>query len=116
MDGVTIYLAKALLCFAQTCHPVLLGEDTKPGVYDMRVLWVASPGYGPNVLEFDRAKDGSWFAIHQTYTGKGVKREHLYAQPAAKRRFVTNGCPNVQPEVYQQLLNEHRMDKLTIVP
>lgn len=116
MDGVTIYLAKALICFAQVCHPVLLGENTQPGVYAMRVLWVASPGYGPNVLEFDRMKDGNWLAIHQTYSGNGVKRAHLYTQPAANRRHVTAGCPNVQPEVYQQLLNDHANATLTIVP
>lgn len=116
MDGVTIYIAKALICFAQTCHPVLLGEDTAPGVYDMKVLWVASPGYGPNVLEYDRAPDGSWFAIHQTFTGGRVDRSKLYDKQASVRRRVTNGCPNVQPHVYQQIFNDHRFKKLTILP
>jgi hypothetical protein len=49
MDVVTIFIAKALICFGGTCHPVLLGERTPTGVYNMSILYTQQPGYGGEV-------------------------------------------------------------------
>lgn len=101
MDAVTIFLAKALICFQGVCHPVLLGENTHPGTYDMNVLLTDQRGYGGDVLMYD-SDDRQWYGVHRTYNNLPA-RERLYSRDAEARRYVTNGCPNVQPEVYEQL-------------
>lgn len=113
MDVVTIFLAKAVICFQGVCHPVLLGKNTKPGTYDMVVVHTKQPGYGGDVLYYDRDRTGR-YAIHRTYANS-PRRVRLYSAPAAARRYVTNGCPNVQPEVYQRLYDCCRRQKLVIV-
>lgn len=104
MDAVTIFLAKALICFQGTCHPVLLGEDTEPGTYRMAVLHTDQPGYSGNVLMYHRDHRG-WFAIHKTFDSPATRRRtQLYhTGNPADRRYVSNGCPNVEPHVYEQL-------------
>lgn len=104
MDTVTIFLAKALICFQGACHPVLLGHHTEPGTYPLAVLHTDQAGYGGDVLQYHRDHRG-WFAIHRTFDSPSTRRRaKLYhTGRASDRRFVTNGCPNVEPEVYEQL-------------
>lgn len=102
MELVTVFLSKALICFSATCHPVLLGPQTQPGNYVLKVLHTQQPGYGGDVLMYD-ANDREWFAIHRTYNLGNVRRAHLYANTTPRQRRVTAGCVNVQPAVYTQL-------------
>ena len=52
-----------------------------------------------SVLEFLRAGEYA-FSVHRTWPG----RARLYSNASVYRRAVTNGCVNVQPEVYDRLL------------
>lgn len=116
MDAVTVFIAKALICFANTCHPVLLGDNTRPGTYDMSILYTEQPGYGGDVLVY--ADDGdAWRSIHRTYTlDRRRDREALYANTTPEQRTVTAGCVNVEPELYQDLRDNYRNLPLIIMP
>ena len=115
MPPVTIFLAKALICFQGACHPVLLGHDTRPGTYPMVVMETQQKGYWGEVLVYYREPTG-WWGIHKTYKPLWNKRDPLYAGPASGRRYVTGGCPNVQPAVYNALRECCANSTLTIVP
>ena len=64
------------------------------------------PGYGGDVLQFDEdAKQV--YAIHRVWTLKPEQKrlERLASPDPKQRNSITNGCINVSPEVYQQLLD-----------
>lgn len=115
MDVVVI-LSKAVLCFAAVCHPVLVGRDTPTGTFQLQERTVVSPGYGSDnsVLVFTE-DDTTWFAIHRTW-GSLPARVAAYGRPAADRRFITHGCLNVQPYVYEKLKDCCSNAELTVVP
>lgn len=101
---VVVFLAKALICFSGTCYPALVGKDTHPGVYELHRRYVVKPGYGGDVLQYDE-NSTTWFAIHRVWTLKPAqrRRERLASGVAADRLDVTNGCINVDEEVYKKL-------------
>ncbi len=96
---VDVFLAKALICFAGTCHPALVGRTTPIGEFQLRPLAISAPQYGGDVLEFARDSQGDVFAIHRPPTSK---RRQLLA--AFYRPAVTNGCINVTTETYTALM------------
>lgn len=115
MDPVTIFIAKALICFANTCHPVLLGPDTRPGTYEMNILHTQQAGYGGDVLMYD-SNETMWYAIHRTYDYGAVRdRARLYRDTTPEQRMVTAGCPNVEPHVYEELKANYLNSPLVIV-
>lgn len=99
---VVLYLSTMLLCLGVECWPALAGEDTVPGQYDIQLLSVDEPEYGGDVLVY-RETSIAIFAIHRTYPG----REKMYKLSAEKRRYITNGCINVEPQVYERLVGEY---------
>lgn len=103
---VTVFLAKALICFSSVCHPVLIGDGTKPGEYQLIPREVLAEGYGGNVLQYDE-NDQMVFAIHRVWTGipSERRRERLGSSSVAMRQGVTKGCINVSEEVYESLLD-----------
>lgn len=103
---ITVYLAKALICFAGTCHPALVGRDTHPGEYPLIQRHVLAEGYGGDVLQFDET-DEIVYAIHRVWTLKPSqrRRERLNSGVAAQRQNVTNGCINVSEEIYENLVD-----------
>jgi hypothetical protein len=116
MDVVTIFIAKAVICFGGTCHPALVGDRTEPGTYSMNILYTQQPGYGGDVLVFDE-KEHSRRAIHRTYTlDRRRNREVLYDGTTPDERTVTAGCVNVEPELYEELRDNYRNLPLIIVP
>jgi hypothetical protein len=95
---ITVDLAAALICFAGSCHPALVGNATPPGTYQIELRRVTPPAYRGDVMVF--AEDARYlWAVHRTWPG----REKLYLEPAEARRSVTKGCINVEPHVYEQL-------------
>ncbi len=114
MDAVTVFLAKALICFAGNCHPALIGHDTVPGTYDMSILYTQQRGYGGDVLMYDQ-DDRNWYGIHRTFDNL-PHRERLYSRDAEARRYVTQGCVNVEPDVYEDLRDNYRGLPLIIQP
>lgn len=116
MTSVTVYLAKALICFAGQCHPALVGVSTPTGAFDLKERQVSASGYGGDVLQFDEDDTFVW-AIHRVWTGnpKEARIQRLQSSDP-KRRLITNGCINVMPEVYEQLKDCCSASELVIEP
>ena len=111
---LTLYLSAALLCTPTECFPALSGRDTPLGTFAIQRRFVASRGYGGDVLQFH--DDGrAIFAIHRAWLGKPSERrlERLASPDPNDRRHVTNGCVNVMPDVYDRLTEAR---SLTVVP
>lgn len=97
-------LSAAMICFAGTCSPVLVGKETPRGTFPLVQRFVQSPGYGGDVLQFhETARDV--FAVHRVWLERPSERraERLASPDAALRRGVTGGCVNVAPAVYEAL-------------
>lgn len=103
---ITVFLAKAIICFAGNCYPVLVGPKTPLGDYPTRQRFVESPGYGGDVLQF--TDDGTTvLAVHRVwmFDKKHNRWELLEQDDASKRVGITNGCINVMPPVYDALID-----------
>lgn len=108
---VVVSIALATICFtykpggAEECHPVLIGADTPHGQFTLNQRLTKSPGYGGDVLQFLDTPSGV-FAIHRVYllNPKEHRAERL-KNPDPQMRHITHGCINVEPEVYDQLMN-----------
>jgi hypothetical protein len=103
---ITLFLAKALLCTPSACFPALVGDATPVGTFELNRRYVAARGYGGDVLQFDESARHI-MAIHRVWLGKPSERrlERLASDDPADRRGVTNGCVNVMPDVYEQLVD-----------
>jgi hypothetical protein len=95
---VTLILSKALICFAQMCHPAVIGTDTLEGTYPLIQRHMVS---GEDVLKY-RQIGKDVYSIHRTLPG----RDRLLTSSPASRRHVSKGCINVSNEVYSLLLDE----------
>ena len=95
---VEVSLAAATLCFGGECYPALVGTTTPQGIYTLQQYRVRDPRYGGDVMEFLRV-GGEAFSVHRTWPG----RERLYGLPIGNR-VVTKGCINIEPHVYEKLL------------
>jgi hypothetical protein len=116
MDVVTVFIAKALICFGGACHPALVGENTLPGTYPMTVMYTEKPGYGGDVLVYRETEDAR-FSVHRTYTlDRRRNRAELYDGTTPEERTVTAGCVNVEPELYEELRDNYRRHPLIILP
>ena len=111
---VIVDVAAAIICFASTCHPVLVGKDTPRGEFQLTQYAIESPGYGGDLLVFKRDK-GDVFAIHRVLDLPGQQRPARLHSPYPKHRIdVTGGCVNVAPEVYDKLVDCCSDSKVTI--
>ncbi|MEO6093287.1 MAG: hypothetical protein ABIT04_00875 [Novosphingobium sp.] len=101
---LVVFLASALLCVGDRCYPALVGRDTPVGHFALHRRHVQQKGYGGDVLQFLETKRDI-FAIHRVWLGRPSERraERLARGSAAERRWVTNGCINVAPEIYERL-------------
>lgn len=95
---ILVDVAAAVICFAEVCHPAIVGRATPRGEFVAQHTATALPGFGGDVLVFHEASTYR-MAIHRTWRG----RERLYSQPPEKRT-VSNGCINVEPAVYDALV------------
>jgi hypothetical protein len=105
-----LYLSTMLLCLGIECWPALAGVDTLPGTYPLTLMPVEEPEYRGDVLAY-RETDTIIYSIHRTYPG----REKMYTLPDEKRRRITNGCINIEPNVYDRLVKE-QVYQLEIIP
>lgn len=117
MEGLTLFLSKALLCASAQCWPVLVGPSTPiGGPYPIRQRYTSDPGYGGDVLQFKEDEEYVW-AIHRVYTlNPKEKRKDRLRDPNPKNRFITKGCINVDPDLYNYLVINFRSSTLTILP
>lgn len=104
MTEVIVYVALGLICFAGECHHALVGTDTKPGTYQQVLRLTDQPFYGGDVIQYDETAD-SWYAIHRVWLGNPHQRrlERLKSSDYKDRVGITNGCINVDPQVYESL-------------
>lgn len=98
---IEVWLGKALLCIAGTCHPVLVGDTTPTGTFPL--VEASTPKYG-TVLVFARDSKGGVFAIHKPPTER--RRALLQGD---SRTGITLGCINVPDAVYERLRGHNRV-------
>lgn len=114
--GVVVELGAATICFFGQCFPALVGDSTPLGQFDMIERRVVSEGYGGDVIQFK--DDGEFiFAIHRVWTGN--PREQRYQRLRSNDpddRFITDGCINIDPSVYERLKSCCLDHTLTILP
>jgi hypothetical protein len=113
---IEVLLAKALICFAGQCHPVLTGNLTPVGVYELSERRTDQPGYGGSVLQFKETKTVV-YAIHRVfpYDKRMNRAEVLKTAVPSFRRHVTMGCINVEPAVYEQLVSYAKSDRTLVI-
>lgn len=98
-----VFLGLALICFNGECHPILYGDTTPTGQYDLVLRITQQPGYGGDVLQFKQEDDSSIYAIHRVYTlDRKRDRFAIIRSPNANKK-VTNGCINIETSVYDKL-------------
>lgn len=111
---VIVSLAAATICFSGICYPALIGKTTPTGEYQLQQRLTEQPGYGGDVLQFTEDKT-SWTGIHRVYllNPKQKRAERLKSTSIADR-VITDGCINVDPEVYKKLVDCCSTDKIII--
>lgn len=73
-----------------------------------------SAGYGGDVIQFKETPT-EVYAIHRTWTLRPEQhREQRIKSSNPKDRLITKGCINVEPVVYQELMDCCSNDKLLI--
>lgn len=104
MSLAVLSLSTAMICFAGTCSPALVGKDTPKGTFPLVQRFVQAPGYGGDVLQF-KENEQEVFAVHRVWLLRPAQRraERLASPDAAQRQGVTGGCVNVAPETYEAL-------------
>jgi hypothetical protein len=117
---LTVSLSLAAICFTyqavEECHNVLIGHRTPVGEFQLAQRFTDTKGYGGDVLQF-RETDHEVMAIHRVWTLNPEQRrvERLASTDPKQRRFVTNGCINVSPKVYDRLVECCSDSKIAVV-
>lgn len=116
MSLALVSLKLAVICFANQCHPVLVGEHTPVGHFPVEHVATAEPGYGGDILQFAETGEVA-YAIHRVWLGKPSEHREarLRSDDTQDRRSVTHGCINVDPATYQALLDAD-VDELVVEP
>lgn len=103
---VIVDVAAALICFASICYPALVGEDTPKGEFQITEYSTKEPGYGGNILAFKKNEVGQVYAIHRVIDVPGQQRLARIRSPYIEHRItITAGCVNVDPEVFDMLVD-----------
>lgn len=114
-------IALATLCIVgnvdeppERCYPVLVGADTPKGEYQVQQRLVEASGYGGDVLQFKEDPDVI-YAIHRVWLGRPwEKRQERLKSSDVRKRRITMGCINVDPIVYEMLLDCCSTDTLIV--
>ena len=111
---VTVHLAAAIICFAELCHPALIGTKTPTGEFPLVYGTTDDPGYGGDVLAFYE-DESVVYAIHRLWLLKPEqKREQRIKSKNPKDRLITSGCINLTTDVYKKLVDCCSEDTLVI--
>jgi hypothetical protein len=109
--SVIVNIALATICFTyngtEECHPVLLGKGTATpmGEFILQKRYTDDKGYGGDVLQFHETKN-EVYAIHRVWLlNPEQKRLERLKSSNVKDRYISGGCINVDPAVYQKLLD-----------
>jgi len=101
-------LSLALLCFGADvsdyqCYPMLYGNSTPIGEFDMNLRLTASKGYGGDVIQF-LDTDHVVLAIHRLWLlNPEQHRDTRINSDNPRHHIITNGCINIMPLVYDKL-------------
>ena len=115
MVEVVVHLIAATICFSGSCHPVLVGDTTPTGTYDLKHYATAAPGYGGDILVYKDDGTDRVFAVHRVLNIPGQNRpQRLRSKNPNDRRAITLGCINVEPIVYKRLTDCCSSAKLVI--
>lgn len=107
---VEVFLALAMICFGadgqRECHNALVGPSTPVGEYQIVQRLTESLGYGGDVLQF-KETDEMVYAIHRVWLLRPEehRERRIKSRDPRQRSSITNGCINVEPAVYEALLN-----------
>ena len=109
-----VLLSSALICFQgphdtqQKCYHILEGSKTPIGVYEVRHMKTPYHGYGGDVLVFKETENYA-LAIHRVWLGNPNqhRQERLNSNNPDQRKNITNGCINVSPEIFDELVANH---------
>jgi hypothetical protein len=85
---------------------VLLGKSipTPVGEYNLTRRYTSDPGYGGDVFQFKEVND-MVYALHRVWLLiPSQKRLDRLKSKNVKDHFISSGCINVEPEVYEKLL------------
>lgn len=118
--SIIVSVALATICFTyrgtEECYPALLGRNnaTPVGEYTITRKLTKSPGYGGDILQFHETKTDV-YAIHRVWLLKPEQRrlERLSGTDVSAR-YISAGCINVLPEVYNKLIDCCSADHLII--
>lgn len=115
---IIVDLVAATICFGSPtveCYPILYGDKTPTGDYETKLRLTEQKGYGGSVIQFTTLPNNTVLAIHTLWTlNPEQRREERIQNADVSQRIITNGCINVQPEVYNKLLDCCTNTKLTI--
>jgi len=118
--SVIVSIALATICFTyngtEECHPALLGKNipTPVGEFTMRKRITKDPGYGGDVLQFHE-NDHMVFAIHRVWLLKPEQRRmDRLRSKNVNDRFISSGCINLEPVVYDKLMDCCSSEQLII--
>ena len=109
MPVVTVSIALAMICFTprdvEKCAPILIGKHTPIGEYVLQQRLTESNGYGGDVLQF-KEDENEVYAIHRLWLlNPKERRAERIKSPNPLQRIITNGCINVEPEIYKELVD-----------
>lgn len=110
--AILINIASAMICFAGSCYPALVGKTTPTGEFSF-TRYTTSSFYGGDILAFHETHD-SVYAVHRLIEVTNQNRFARIKSDDARDRIVTNGCVNVTNEVYQKLLDCCSNDVVTV--
>jgi hypothetical protein len=111
---VLVNLAAAIICFAGTCHPVLVGPETPRGEFQLTHYSTPVKIYKGDFLSFKETSD-ALYTIHRVVNPPGQERlARLKSKDVKRRTGITGGCINVEPVVYDELVKCCYASKLVI--
>lgn len=106
---VVVNTSTAEICLSDTqqCFPTLIGPTTPLGVYNLTLYTTHKKGYGGDILGF-KIQGDFIFALHRVWLGKPSERrlERLRSATSADNH-ITNGCINVENEVYDLIKSRY---------
>lgn len=115
---VTVNLTAATICFLGACFPALVGKSATPtpvGEYQIIQRFTEQAGYSGDVLQFQETTE-QVYSIHRIWLLNPIqKRPQRLASKKVSDKFITNGCINVAPEVYDKLVDCCKDATLVIV-
>lgn len=121
MSSIIVSLALATICFnyngIDECHPVLLGKSDRTPIGEFNLIHARTnaPGYGGDILQFDESKT-TVYALHRIWLLRPEdNRLERMKSNNIEDHFISAGCINVEPEVYEKILDCCSKEKLHIV-